>query len=150
MPTCQLGTPGGPDSKPGARVSMDFVSSFHPLGAARAGRPLRMFAGCSLGHTTVREKPLLSPGVLSTEVPPPGSNRKGGELCEGESSGWLSDVFIILTSYECSCHRYPKANPGYAKNTQLGLHRGLTQLSCHWSTSPKKARVLSVLLTQWA
>lgn len=63
---------------------MDFVSSFHPLRAGSAGRPLKMFAGCSLGHTTVRAKPLLSPGVLSTEMPPPGFNRKGGELCEGD------------------------------------------------------------------
>lgn len=61
---------------------MDFVSNFHPLGAASAGRPLRMFAGCSLGHTTVGEKPLLSTAVLSTEKRPPGLNRKGGELCE--------------------------------------------------------------------
>lgn len=61
---------------------MDFVSSFHSLGAASAGRPLRMFAGCSLGLTTVGEKPLLSPAVLSTETQLPGLNRKGGELSE--------------------------------------------------------------------
>lgn len=61
-----------------------FCFQFPPSWSSECWRPPRMFAGCSLGHTTVREKPLLSPGVLSTEVPPPGSNRKGGELCEGD------------------------------------------------------------------
>lgn len=63
------------------------------------------------------------------------------------SSGQLSDVFIILASYECSCHIYPKAKPGYAKNAELGLHRGLNKLFCRWIISPKKARILSVLPT---
>lgn len=41
----------------GEWVRTAFVSCSHPLGAAGAGRPLRMFAGHSLGHTTVRESP---------------------------------------------------------------------------------------------
>lgn len=55
LPTCQLRTREGPASKPGERTV--FVSSSHPLGAAGAGQPLRMFAGHSLGHTTVKESP---------------------------------------------------------------------------------------------
>lgn len=31
-----------------------------------------------------QRKPLLSPGVLSTETPLPGFNGKGGERCEGD------------------------------------------------------------------
>lgn len=116
-----------PRRQAGATARMAFFSSFHSVGAASAERPLRMCAGCSLGPTTVRAKPLLGPGVLSTEMQPPGFNRKEGELCGLGVLGWMSDVFIILRSDEHSCHIEPKARPGYAKNSELGLCTGLSK-----------------------
>lgn len=50
-------TPGGPGSKPGSRIRLDSSSGFQSPGASSVGRPLRMFTGCSLGHTTLRKSP---------------------------------------------------------------------------------------------
>lgn len=39
----------------------------------------------------------------------------------------------------CFCHIQLEAKPGYAKNTEVGLHRGLNKLFCRWIVSPEKA-----------
>lgn len=58
--TGQLCAPGDPDGEPrGARErgwGWIFPPAFHPLEAVGPGQPLRMFAGCGVGHT-VRKRP---------------------------------------------------------------------------------------------